>query len=142
MYLVTYTYVILFLSGKKLTELDEFLESSSVVCGLSRPPISTTPSGEDQLECSNLGCSSLWEIDQEPFYTVVVQCPSIFIWIQIWVCLCAFVKDECGPYSSFSRLWTAPYCKSHSSLVGILHRPQVQTACVQIFRWEDQGECT
>ena len=77
-YLATYTYVILFLSGKKLTELDEFLESSSVVCGLSRPPISTTPSGEDQLECSNLGCSSLWEIDQEPFFFTVIVHQFIF----------------------------------------------------------------
>ena len=58
----------LFINGKEITELEEFLESSSVVFGLSRPPISTTPSGEDQLEWANLGNSKLWEIDQDPLY--------------------------------------------------------------------------
>ena len=91
-YLHTYTYVILFLSGKKFTEVDEFLERSSVVCGLSRPPISTTPSGEVQLECSNLGCSSLWEIDQAPFYIVVVH--RFWIWIK-YLQICVLLLKVC-----------------------------------------------
>ena len=49
-----------------MDDFEEFLESISDVLGLARPPIKTTPSGEDQLECSNLACSSVWEIDQEP----------------------------------------------------------------------------
>ena len=59
-------YPISYLSGKKVDDFEEFLESISVVLGLARPPINTTPSGEDQLECSNLACSSVWEIDQVP----------------------------------------------------------------------------
>ena len=60
-------YPISYLSGKKMDDFDEFLESISDVLGLARPPIKTTPSGEAQLECSNLGCSRVCDTDQEPW---------------------------------------------------------------------------
>ena len=63
----TVQYPISYLSGKKMDDFDEFLESISDVLGLARPPIKTTPSGEAQLECSNLGCSSVCDTDQEPW---------------------------------------------------------------------------
>ena len=50
-----------------MDDFDEFLESISDVLGLARPPIKTTPWGEAQLECSNLGCSSVCDTDQEPW---------------------------------------------------------------------------